>query len=189
MVHPVTSGSAVPTTVRRESVSHQIAHGAVAFMRPVFVIFLAATIVLMATLWPLAIATGLIAVIAGGIVWFAGRVEDHTEAGASIGIANRAIDAAGDETGDVNEHPIIPGGDLDDRVVWRETRTIAGIAAGLAVLAVMIGLALFQWPMFLLGVGILLMYMAVVTFPAWAAWIEGDAEETSEAMTRESDAG
>ncbi|MFO0873465.1 MAG: hypothetical protein U0575_05780 [Phycisphaerales bacterium] len=195
MALPLQANASASTDARRESVSHQLAHALVAFFRPVFLIFLTATIVLMATIWPLAVATGLIAILAGGVVWIAGRVEDHTEAGAS-GVARRvaaeALDGgrtrprADDDGAEsameaFDDQPVIPGGSLDDRIVWRETRTIGGIAIGLALLAVVIGLSLFQWPMLALGIGIVLMYMALVTFPAWAAWIEGDVEATTEA--------
>ena len=171
---------------RRESVTHWLAHGAVAVARPAFLVLLGATVVLMATLWPLAILTGLVA-LACGVVLIVGReVEERSEAGDAAQPADdgpprplpfRPVDeAARTEAAETTE---VPGGEMDSRLLLRGSWTVAGMASVLVAVAVIVGLALFEWRMLLVGIGVVAMYGAFISFPAWFACLEEDAEETT----------
>jgi hypothetical protein len=162
---------------RPESVAHWVAHTASVFLRPVFLIFLTATIVLMATFWPLAVVTGFLAVAVGTVLWVSGRVEDHTEAGTAPGSMPTAIENIdpAEEARIIHEED--RADEVEARVILHESRTVAGIVVGLAILAVLVGVTLFEWPMVALGVAIVFLYMAIVSTPVWLAWIEGEVEE------------
>jgi hypothetical protein len=171
---------------RHESATHWLAHRAVIFVRPVFLFFLVATFVFMATFPPFAVATGLVAVATGMIVLLGRGVEDHTQAGdeaTASAEAREAEESAHEAPAELASDALqIPGGEIDSRILMRESRRVVGIVVGLVSVALLLGFTLFEWPMLGLGVGVVAIYGAIVTFPAWAAWIEGDAEEEAERL-------
>ncbi|HMN95062.1 MAG TPA: hypothetical protein PKC43_00005 [Phycisphaerales bacterium] len=189
---------------QRASWANSAAHHAASFLWPFVVIFAAATVALMATFWPLAVVTGFIAIFAGtGLVIARGLEGDrrHEPAVRVTAPASRrepsaperraianvegadvvALAEARADSGEIADDaaPLLPGGEIDGRIVARESKAVAGLAIGLAMLALLLGFVLFEWPMIGLGVAIVMLYGAIVTFPAWAAWIEGDVEESS----------
>lgn len=181
-----------------ESTIHLLAHSARLVLRPMLIAFLAATVVAMATIFPFAVFTGGLAVICGVLLWLAGRIEDHSEAGAiprelnppetieSKAVPIRTARGRVVETDEVSEPDDgALGPNFSSRLVLREARTVGGIVAALVILSVGLGFFVFDWHIMALGIGIAFLYMVIVSFPAWAAWLEGEVEDETKRERRE----
>ncbi|MCA9286016.1 MAG: hypothetical protein KDA22_12405 [Phycisphaerales bacterium] len=183
---------------RPESSTHHLAHWATLVLWPLMVLMIAASVLAMATIFPLSVVTGGLAVVCGVLLWTARKVEDGTEAGTENAAAERqsaeppasvADRAAGVET-EVVESSMpddqVLGPTMSSSLLLREGRVIAGGVVVLALIAVLLGFLILEWPFAALGTGIVFLYMGIVGIPAWMAWIEGDVET---AVRREHDGG
>ena len=76
-----------------------------------------------------------------------------------------------------------------DAVSSHTAKIVAGILAGLTVLALLLAGILLQPELMLIGGMILVAYMLLVAAPAWLGWLNDEAEEVEHEVERDAKAG
>lgn len=169
--HEVTGGS----VVREESTLHLLARESRVVMQAVMVVSGIATVIFMMTIWPAAYVTGAIAAMAFAWIWVAEWIERRSTAGEEIERAEvaKAVEEAMPQAA-VEPEEIVETESVE--VVKREGWIVGIVIAAAAIIALTIGLIVFDRTMVAIGAFVFFLYAILITWPAWLTWLEEDAD-------------
>jgi hypothetical protein len=161
---------------REESFLHLVAREGRVWMQAIMIICGVATLVLMVTIWPAAYVTGAIALAAYIATLVAGAIEKRAAPGEDIAQRDAFQQVEPTPTAERIEAEAT---DVPPEAVKREGWILGAVVGAAAIVALTLGLTLFDWKLVAIGSFVFFVYAILITTPAWLAWLEEDVEAHS----------